>query len=131
MEKEIQSLEKEKDSFEKIHNDSLKVVEGMTSEICKEKEALMKKNQESLSLIEALRAENVSTALSLFRNISNSILKEKHKETLEQSKRSNRSAIENLERALVKQSCFIIFKENSKVYYILDARCSRCQKETL
>lgn len=43
-----------------MHNDSLKVVEGMTAEISKEKEELAKKHQESLLVIEALKTENVS-----------------------------------------------------------------------
>lgn len=52
--------QKEKESFERMHNDSLKVVEAMTTEVYKEKEELTKKHEESLKAIETLTAENVS-----------------------------------------------------------------------
>lgn len=44
-----------------MHGDSLKVVEGLTAEICKEKEELTKKHQESMSVIKTLQVEKVST----------------------------------------------------------------------
>lgn len=43
-----------------MHNESLKVVEQMTTEIFKEKEELTKKHQDSLVVIDTLKAENVS-----------------------------------------------------------------------
>lgn len=88
-----------------MHSDSLKAVEGITAEICKEKEELIKKHQEDLTVIETLRAENVSLCLTLWIVIIELFLivfKEKHKDVLENARKNSRSAMENLERALVK-----------------------------